>query len=109
LHTESVDPTDPTSVTSTTHSTSTWSNNNQITTSWSGAADTGGSGLHGYSVLVRDFSRVPGLEDCLRVTVGTADQVERFLEAMDKLMASRRASEHFGMAAVASRHQDDEE
>lgn len=65
--------------------------------------------LHGYSVLVRDFSRVPGLEDCLRVTVGTADQVERFLEAMDKLMASRRASEHFGMAAVASRHQDDEE
>ena len=26
--------------------------------------------LHSHSVLVRDFSRTPGLEDCLRVTVG---------------------------------------
>ena len=26
--------------------------------------------LHNHSVLIRDFSRAPGLEDCLRVTVG---------------------------------------
>ena len=44
-------PTDPTSVASTTHAPSAWSNLREITVEWSGAADTGGSGLAGYSVL----------------------------------------------------------
>lgn len=33
-------------------------------------------------VLVRDFSRWPGVEDCLRVTVGTAAENEAFLSAL---------------------------
>ena len=64
--------------------------------------------LHNYGILVRDFSRTPGLEDCLRVTVGTEEEVRAFLEAMDRILSSRRASEMFGIAAVASRHLDDE-
>ncbi len=60
--------------------------------------------LHGHSVLVRDFSRTPGLEDCLRVTVGTAEENERFLAAVDEVLTSRRASAHFGEQARASRH-----
>jgi len=60
--------------------------------------------LHNHSVLVRDFSRAPGLEDCLRVTVGTADENERFLTGVDEQLASRRASQHFGEQARASRH-----
>lgn len=60
--------------------------------------------LHRHSVLVRDFSRTPGLEDCLRVTVGTAEENGRFLAAIDEVLASRRASLHFGAAATARRH-----
>jgi len=55
--------------------------------------------LHDHSVLVRDFSRTPGLEDCLRVTVGSEAEVERFLAAMEEIMASKRAASHFGMSA----------
>jgi len=62
--------------------------------------------LHDHSILIRDFSRAPGLEDCLRVTVGTEDEVERFLKAMDEILASRHASALFGMTAVAERHQN---
>lgn len=61
--------------------------------------------LHGHSVLIRDFSRSPGLEDCLRVTVGTSEENDRFLAAMDELLASRRAAEHFGENVKANRHQ----
>ena len=60
--------------------------------------------LHSHSVLVRDFSRSPGLADCLRVTVGTADENERFLAGVDEILTSRRASEHFGEQARANRH-----
>lgn len=60
--------------------------------------------LHDHSILVRDFSRTPGLEDCLRVTVGSAEEVERFLEAMDEIATNKQASNHFGMNAIASRH-----
>lgn len=59
--------------------------------------------LHGHSVLVRDFSRSPGLEDCLRVTVGNAEENERFLEAMEELLSSRRVSQHFGNHVAAGR------
>jgi histidinol-phosphate aminotransferase len=41
---------------------------------WQGLADRG--------VLVRDFSSVPGLERCLRVTVGTGEQNAAFVEAL---------------------------
>ncbi len=60
--------------------------------------------LHEHSVLVRDFSRAPGLEDCLRVSVGTEEEVGRFLKGMDEILSRRHASEHFGLAATASRH-----
>jgi histidinol-phosphate aminotransferase len=60
--------------------------------------------LHGHSVLVRDLSRSPGLQDCLRVTVGTAEENERFLAAVDEVLTSRRASAHFGEQARANRH-----
>jgi len=33
-------------------------------------------------VLIRDFSSTPGCEGCLRVSVGTPNQDERFLEAL---------------------------
>jgi len=35
-------------------------------------------------VLVRDFSRMPGLEGCLRVTVGTPDENDAFLSALQE-------------------------
>ncbi|TLM77527.1 MAG: histidinol-phosphate transaminase [Actinobacteria bacterium] len=62
--------------------------------------------LHGHGVLVRDFSRTPGLEDCLRVTVGTDEEIARFLAGMDEILASRAAAEHFGASARAKRHED---
>ncbi len=48
--------------------------------------------LHNHSVLVRDHSRAPGLEDCLRVTVGTDEENRRFLTAMQDCLAHRRAN-----------------
>jgi histidinol-phosphate aminotransferase len=38
-------------------------------------------------VLVRDFSRVPRLEGCLRVTVGTPEEDDLFLAAMEESLA----------------------
>ena len=49
--------------------------------------------LHNHSVLVRDFSRAPGLEDCLRVTIGADDENRRFLAAMEDCIGHRRASD----------------
>ncbi|HUH08816.1 MAG TPA: histidinol-phosphate transaminase [Egibacteraceae bacterium] len=37
-------------------------------------------------VLVRDFSQLPRLEGCLRVTVGSAEENDRFLAAMKECM-----------------------
>jgi len=48
--------------------------------------------LHNHSVLVRDFSRSPGLEDCMRVTVGTDAENRAFLEAMADCLAHRKAN-----------------
>ncbi len=39
------------------------------------------------SVLVRDFTAMAGIEGCLRVTIGTADENNRFLEALDQILA----------------------
>jgi len=44
-------------------------------------------GLVDRSVLVRDTSSWPGLEGCLRVTVGTAGENDRFLAALDEVLA----------------------
>ncbi len=64
--------------------------------------------LREHSVLVRDFSRAPGLEDCLRVSVGTEEEIGRFLAGMDEILSRRHASDLFGMAATASRHTKEE-
>lgn len=40
-----------------------------------------------HSVLVRDVSGWPGLEGCLRVTVGTPDENDRFLDALRAALA----------------------
>ena len=49
--------------------------------------------LHNHSVLVRDLSRAPGLEDCLRVTVGSAEENVRFLEAVADALSHRREAQ----------------
>ena len=56
--------------------------------------------LHNHSVLVRDFSRSPGLEDCLRVTVGTDMENSRFLTAMEDCLGHRKAN---GILAAGER------
>ena len=38
-------------------------------------------------VLVRDFSKWPGIEGCLRVTIGTATENDAFLAALDAALA----------------------
>jgi histidinol-phosphate aminotransferase len=45
--------------------------------------------LLGDGVLVRDFSETPGCEGCLRVSIGTKEQDERFLEAISQLTFPR--------------------
>ena len=44
-------------------------------------------GLVARSVLVRDTSSWPGLEDCLRTTVGAPDENDRFLSALAEVLA----------------------
>jgi histidinol-phosphate aminotransferase len=41
---------------------------------WSALLDEG--------VLIRDYSAIPGLEECLRVTAGTSEETDAFLDAM---------------------------
>jgi histidinol-phosphate aminotransferase len=52
--------------------------------------------LHSHGILVRDVSRVPGCEDCLRVTIGAEKENRAFLAAMEDLMTQRRESDMFG-------------
>ncbi|NTU71589.1 MAG: histidinol-phosphate transaminase [Coriobacteriia bacterium] len=56
--------------------------------------------LHNHSVLIRDFSRGSGLTDCLRVTVGTDQENERFLAAMADCLAHRKVN---GILAAGER------
>jgi len=44
-------------------------------------------GLLQRSVLIRDCSEWPGLDGCLRVTVGTAEENDRFVEALTAVLA----------------------
>lgn len=48
-------------------------------------------GLYDRGVLVRDFSSAPLLADCLRATIGSPDENDRFLEALRATMAARIA------------------
>ena len=52
--------------------------------------------LHSNNILLRDLSRVPGLEQCLRVSIGSVEENRRFLAAMEEIAAARRESEIFG-------------
>jgi histidinol-phosphate aminotransferase len=52
--------------------------------------------LRNRDILVRDFSSTPQLEDCLRVSVGSAAENAAFLEAMGEIVAQRRTSAIFG-------------
>jgi histidinol-phosphate aminotransferase len=45
-------------------------------------------------VLVRDFSRAPGLRGCLRITVGTAAENRRLLAALGKTAAKAARNAH---------------
>ena len=36
-------------------------------------------------LLVRDFSSAPGLANCLRISIGTPEQNERLLAALERL------------------------
>ena len=53
----------------------------------SGDASAVWKGLLDHSVLVRDVSGWPGLEGCLRVTVGTPSENDRFLAALGQVLA----------------------
>jgi histidinol-phosphate aminotransferase len=44
-------------------------------------------GLLDRSVLVRDCSSWPRLEGCLRVTIGTPDEDDAFLAALEEVLA----------------------
>jgi histidinol-phosphate aminotransferase len=48
--------------------------------------------LHGHDVLVRDLSRAPGLEECLRVSIGSKAENRRFLDAMAAIMSEREVA-----------------
>ncbi|MDA3936478.1 MAG: histidinol-phosphate transaminase [Actinomycetota bacterium] len=61
--------------------------------------------LHSHSVLIRDFGRAPGLEDCLRVTVGSEAECSKFLEAMSDVLSARRESRI--MTGAAARATDE--
>jgi histidinol-phosphate aminotransferase len=43
-------------------------------------------------VLVRDFSRWPRLENCLRITVGTAEEDDRLLAALGDAVTKEQLS-----------------
>ena len=48
------------------------------------------NGLLDHSVLVRDVSSWPGLKGCLRVTIGTRSENDRFLSALGQVVSLRR-------------------
>lgn len=56
-----------------------------------GCGDQLWKGLVDRSVLVRNCSGWPRLTDCLRVTVGTAEENERFLEALSEALIELRS------------------
>ena len=49
-------------------------------------------GLVAHGILVRDFSSWPGVEDCLRVTVGTREENDRFLSSLADVLRESEGS-----------------
>jgi len=58
--------------------------------------------LHTHSVLIRDLSRAEGLEDCLRVTVGSAEDNTAFMKAIRDVLQARRESEIMTNSVIAA-------
>ena len=46
--------------------------------------------LYDRGILVRDFSKAPYIEDCLRVSVGSPDENRAFITALQEIFAERR-------------------
>ncbi|MCI8424270.1 MAG: histidinol-phosphate transaminase [Adlercreutzia sp.] len=63
-------------------------------------ADAAWEYLYERGVLVRDFSHAPGLEGCLRATIGTPEQNDRLLAGLRAFVAAR--AEERARAARAS-------
>ena len=59
-----------------------------------------------FSILVRDFSYAPGLEDCLRISVGTAEENDAVLEALAALVADEVARAGAGPEGAPSGETD---
>ena len=58
--------------------------------------------LHEHEVLIRDFSRSPGLEGCLRVTVGTEEENDRFVSGLAEVLERHRSASAAGLARERS-------
>jgi histidinol-phosphate aminotransferase len=65
------------------------SSNSGLSTSGGGAGRALWQALLDQSVLVRDCSSWDGLTDCLRVTVGTPAENDRFLAALQTALLAR--------------------
>lgn len=50
-------------------------------------ADAVWQGLYDRGILVRDFSHAPGLENCLRITIGLKDENDAVLAALEELLS----------------------
>jgi histidinol-phosphate aminotransferase len=56
-----------------------------------GSADDVFEGLVARGTLIRNISRYPRMERCLRVSIGERDKNDRFLDALEKLIGSGKA------------------
>lgn len=57
--------------------------------------------LHGYEVLVRDVSRTPGLDDCLRASIGSDAENRRLLNALGEILGRRGSPADAGNGGVS--------
>ena len=55
----------------------------------SGSPDETFEALNSRGILVRNVSHYPGLSGCLRVSMGSPEQNDRFLEAMRAIVRSQ--------------------
>jgi len=60
-------------------------------------------------VLVRDLTRAEGLQDCLRVTIGSPEENTAFLTAMRAALSARRLSQMMTSGAAADHPATQEE
>jgi hypothetical protein len=91
-------PTNPLSGSSSSHSDKTWSNNASLTYSWSGAGDTGGSGLKGYAIRVEtsdpgDFAEFTTSATSYKSDVPISGQYKVYIRSQDNVL--NWASSHY--------------